>query len=648
MIPHGVISDDSIIYLRNSLMAGGSTDIISKKGNNDLSSEILGPLLTIILLLIIELLTSFWLSLPNPAPLYLTAVVYSSFHGGIRSGLVSAFITILYASYYFSEPGQYLLYSIRNEQDLLIVAFSAPTIAILVGLLNHRNRKAHEVIKTNAILNTQLNERKWAEEKVKKQKTYFQKLFQNSPEGIVILDENDLIQDANQSFIQMFGYKYFEVVGQHISELIVPPGLESEALMLSESVSRDAMIVQYETVRKRKDGTLLDVSILGSPIRAKGDRQEVYGIYRNISDQKRSEDALRQSEEKYRTIIETIEDGYFETDLEGCFVYMNHALARITGYDKRELLGLAHYHYMDKSSADKVFTTFNNVYKTGKPDRGVDWEITRKNGEKRFVEASVSLKNDLSGKPDGFRGIVRDVTERRRAADQIRESLREKEVLLTEIHHRVKNNMAVISSLLSMQSDYVKDEAYKALFRESENRIRSMAMIHEKLYQNETFSSIEFGAYTRELAQSLNDSLRPDKSEITVHVEAEEVFLDITTAVPCGLILNEILTNSFKHGFRGRNSGKIRLSLVKLDELIVLTVSDNGVGMPSEEEIASKGSLGMTLIFGLSMQLGAEMTIEGDKGTTYTLKFHRKAANEITGKDIPVAENKTESLGKAV
>ncbi|MFU8860098.1 MAG: PAS domain S-box protein [Cyclonatronaceae bacterium] len=618
---------------------------LPQAGNSGLSAEIIGPLLTVMLLILIELLTSNWLAIHNPAPLYITAIVYSAFKGGLRSGLVSALITVLYASYYFSEPGQYLVYSIRNEQDLVIIALIAPTIAVLVGILSHRNRKAQEVANTNAILNAQLKERKWAEEKIKKQKIYFQKLFDNSPEGIIILDENDVIQDANRSFLRMFGYKYQEVIGSTVNQLIVPEGMENEASDLTSRVSKEDLVVQNETVRRRKDGSLLDVSILGSPIRAKGDKKEVYGIYRDISEQKRSENALRQSEEKYRTIIETIEDGYFETNLEGDLVYINRALAEITGYERDILMGMGHYRYTDEENAAKVIKTFVKVYETGIPEMGVEWEIIRKNGEKRFVEASVSLKRDLAGKAEGFRGIVRDVTERRRAANQIRESLREKEVLLTEIHHRVKNNMAVISSLLSMQSDYVKDENYKNLFRESENRIRSMAMIHEKLYQNETFSSIEFGAYTRELAESLTDSLCTDKSGIRVTVEAEEVFLDIITAVPCGLILNEILTNSFKHAFSGRRSGEIVVSLTTSGDEIKLAVTDNGKGLPSEEEIAAKSSLGMTLIAGLSAQLGAYLKIESKKGTTFTLTFRKKSLDEALSRGQILKDEKVGLYG---
>ncbi|TVQ15899.1 MAG: PAS domain S-box protein [Balneolaceae bacterium] len=606
---------------------------LQKAGNSGLSAEIIGPLLTVMLLFMIELLTSNWLAIHNPAPLYITAVVYSAFKGGLRSGLVSALITVLYASYYFSEPGQYLVYSIRNEQDLVIIALIAPTIAVLVGILSHRNRKAQEVANTNAILNTQLKERKWAEENIKKQKIYFQKLFENSPEGIIIIDENDVIQDANRSFLTMFGYKYQEVVGNNVNKLIVPKGMEDEASELTSRVSKEDLVVQNETLRRRKDGSLLNVSILGSPIRAKGDKKEVYGIYRDISEQKRSEDALRQSEEKYRTIIETIEDGFFETNLEGEFVYINQALAEITGYKREVLIGMAHYRYTDEENAAKVIKTFVKVYETGIPELGVEWEIIRNNGDKRYVEASVSLKRDLAGKPEGFRGIVRDVTERRVAANQIRESLREKEVLLTEIHHRVKNNMAVISSLLSMQSDYVTDDNYKALFRESENRIRSMAMIHEKLYQNETFSSIEFGAYTRELAESLAESLSRGNSGINVSVEAEEVYLDMITAVPCGLILNEVLTNCFKHAFNGRKTGEIIVSLTTAGDQITLAVTDNGIGLPTQEEIAAKSSLGMTLISGLSAQLGADMAFKSKKGTTFMLTFKKKAINELLHQD---------------
>ncbi|SDL95041.1 PAS domain S-box-containing protein [Catalinimonas alkaloidigena] len=219
--------------------------------------------------------------------------------------------------------------------------------------------------------------------------------------------------------------------------------------------------------------------------------------------------------------------------------------------------------------------------------------------------------------------IGEEVTEQKKYEENLQAALQEKDVLLKEIHHRVKNNMSIISGLLSLQSSYVTDENTQRLFQESQNRIKSMALIHEKLYQSDTLSRIDFAAYLRELVNGIVGYYRLNK-DIQVAVEAEPVFVDINLAVPCGLIVNELISNAFKHAFEGRQQGRIRVAFHREKQGYALKVSDNGIGMREVPPKESTQSLGTTLIYALTAQLNADMDIITDEGTTYVIRFTEK------------------------
>ncbi|NEZ02973.1 EAL domain-containing protein [Wenzhouxiangella sp. XN201] len=249
----------------------------------------------------------------------------------------------------------------------------------------------------------------------------FRKLFESAPEGIVLLDNRDCIVRVNPGFLDMFGYRKDEVVGRPINSLIVDGGLDEEASDLTRRVI-DHQSIRKDTVRYRKDGTMLYVSILGHPVTLGEGQVGVYGIYRDVTEQKLSEEMLRQSEDKYRTIVETIEDGYFEVDLEGNFLFFNEALPRILDCDPEALKKITYRDLCTPATAERVYDICNVVFNTGQPNPGFSWEITDRQSKSRHLETSLSLLLSSNGTPAGFHGIVRDVSERVRAETALRES----------------------------------------------------------------------------------------------------------------------------------------------------------------------------------------------------------------------------------
>jgi PAS domain S-box-containing protein len=216
---------------------------------------------------------------------------------------------------------------------------------------------------------------------------------------------------------------------------------------------------------------------------------------------------------------------------------------------------------------------------------------------------------------------VTDITPQKNIEQQINASLNEKEILLSEIHHRVKNNLAVISGLLGMQSAYVEDEKSKMLFEESRNRIHSMALIHDRLYQHETLAKINFNSYISDLVEHIKESYTKVLNEITFSITCDDIFLDIKNAIPCGLILNELISNSCKHAFKENQKGEIKIVCTKMGEKFTMMVSDNGIGYDFQKELRESQSLGLTLIQALSEQVGGKVKTTSNNGTAYYLSF---------------------------
>lgn len=216
---------------------------------------------------------------------------------------------------------------------------------------------------------------------------------------------------------------------------------------------------------------------------------------------------------------------------------------------------------------------------------------------------------------------VRVLLQTRRLSVQVNQLLKDKEMLMKEIHHRVKNNLMVISSLLSLQSKYIKDEESKELFKESQNRAQSMALIHERLYRSIDMKSIDFADYIRSLTRDLFKTYSTQLGKIKLKMDVENVEIDIDNVVPLGLIINEMVTNSLKYAFPDDKDGSISINFHKKKDEYQLEVSDDGIGIDPEFELEKSDSLGMMLINSLTHQIGGELELERSPGTTFRIKF---------------------------
>lgn len=231
--------------------------------------------------------------------------------------------------------------------------------------------------------------------------------------------------------------------------------------------------------------------------------------------------------------------------------------------------------------------------------------------EAKIYEELGRLNNDLTN-------AQRELTKKNIQLEQLNQ---QKEMLIKEVHHRVKNNLMIISSLLNLQSSYLKDEESKEIFKESQNRAKSMALIHERLYRSTDLKNIDFKEYITTLANDLYRTYVKDPSRIGLELNIQEVNIDINSAIPLGLILNELVTNSMKHAFPGDRGGKISISFGKEEDEFVLKVSDDGIGFPPDLDYTKTNSLGMQLVTSLTSQLNGKLKLENSQGTQFTITF---------------------------
>lgn len=325
---------------------------------------------------------------------------------------------------------------------------------------------------------------------------------------------------------------------------------------------------------------------------------------------------LMQSEARLRMLTSQMPAVLWTTDTDLRFTSSLGMALTTLNLRANEVVGMTLFEYFQTDSPE--FMPIAAHYRALK---GVSMTYeTQWNG--RCFDSKVEPLHDVDGKLIGAIGIALDITERKLAEERFKISLKEKELLLKEIHNRVKNNLQVISSLLNLQAGYIKDEHARERFKESRDRLKAMALIHEKLYQSEDLTSIDFAGYIRNLVVHLFRSHQVNAHAVTLHLDVDPINLDIDRAMPCGLIINELVANSLTYAFPNGATGEIRIDFHEnAHKQIALTVGDNGIGLPTDLDFRDTESLGFQLVNTLADQIQGTITLERNGGTKFTLAF---------------------------
>ncbi len=496
------------------------------------------------------------------------------------------------------------------------------------GLETHVANRTAELVAANAELEREVSERKLAQAGLAEQRSFLRQVIDLNPNFVFAKDRQGRFSLVNQALADAYATSVESLLGKTVADLI-PNATEAESFRdndLDVIVTLTEQFVPEEVFTDSKGEVRWLQTIKRPIVSADGTAQQMLGIATDITARKQAEQALRDSEERFRQIAENIREVFWITEPQhNTLLYISPAYEEVWGRTCSDLseVSLMWQNTVHPEDHPSVLEAARKVQVGG--DYDLEYRIVRPDGNIRWVRDRAFSIADGSGNVYRVAGVLDDVTERKQALEQIKTSLHEKEVLLKEIHHRVKNNMQVITSLLSLQSKTIGDGQALAVFQDSQNRVKSMALIHETLYQSKDLSRINFAEYLKKLVAHVSRSYRIRPDSVKIQVDVDDVSLPIDTAVPCGLIINELASNSLKYAFPADRKGEINITFARVNGDYVLRVSDTGVGLPANFDPDTGKSLGMKLVRTLTTQLCGEIECRNGVGTTFEITFpHEK------------------------
>ncbi len=451
-------------------------------------------------------------------------------------------------------------------------------------------------------------------------------MFDSAPDAYFLSDSRGKFIDGNRAAERLSGYTREELAGMGFPNLqsLSPNQAETVRSFLVDNARR-LPTGPHEFVLRRKDGTEIIGEVRTVPVSIRGE-DCILSITRDISERHKEAESLEESRRRLSTLIGNLPGMAYRCakDPQRTMEFISDGCLELTGYRPEDIVANAEISYADlilEEDGKWVRDTVELGLAHRRPFQMVYRIRTASSGVKWVWEKGMGIFGDDGGL-QALEGFISDITERKRAEEALRTSLGEKEVLLREVHHRVKNNLQVVVSLLNLQSQNVPDESVREIFKESRNRIRSMALVHERLYQSSDLSYVDFAEYLRRLTTHLFHSYGLDAGRIELEVEAGDVRLDVNTAVPLGLIINELVSNALKHAFPDGRRGKIAIGLKPLEgKRFRLAVSDDGAGFPEGVDFRNTESLGMQIVTMLAEQLEGELALERGAGTKFVLTF---------------------------
>ncbi|MFA4876990.1 MAG: PAS domain S-box protein [Methanoregula sp.] len=491
-------------------------------------------------------------------------------------------------------------------------------------------------------------------------------IVQNMAEGVALVNARDSrIVYANPRFESMFGYTTGELIGRPFSSINAPG--EKGALTVADTIITSLKqngIWSGELLNTRKDGATLwssaNVSTFHHP---------AYGpvwiwVQMDITERKHVELELESAMQRLEAAHRIAHIGTWNWEMETDTVTWSDEMYNIAGRDVSlpAPTYAEHPQIYSPASWERLSSAVTRTLKNGEPYI-LELEIIRPDGSTRWVNAYGDVNRDENKKVTGLHGMIQDITVHYAAAEltkafgenlerevarktsdltdvnqrllveigiridaekQLTQSVGQKEILIREVHHRVKNNLQIIISLLNLQSRYMTDEKTLAAFKESQNRVRAMALVHEKLYQSADLATIDLDNYLRFLGDNLFQFLGMSGKGITLNMDIRDIFLPIDTAIPMGLIINELISNSLKYAFPLGRTGEISIAIHRQDTTLSIRFKDNGIGIPEDFNWRNAESLGLRLVCSLVEQLDGTIELDRSSGTAFTIVVEEK------------------------
>ncbi len=475
---------------------------------------------------------------------------------------------------------------------------------------------AHGGLVSTYSLVIDITDRVKALNKVQRSMQSFRDLFDSISDAIYLINDDGIIVGANKGTELTYGYKVSEIIGADHKILGAAGKFDPERLkQISESEGNKGS-QKLDGWGKKINGEVFPTELLVS----KGiyfEQEVLIIIERDISERKLAEEELKKREHLLNDLFNTSPLGIALLNKHNEVIEVNKGFEELFGYTVAEIEGL---------ELDRLIVPEQDIPEAKQLSETPyveDLVTKRKSKSGELIDViiyavPIIIDNNMLYKY----GIYVDITDRKNIEEQLRSSLKEKEVLLAEIHHRVKNNLAVITGLLELQSYTVNNEDAITILKDSQMRIQSIALVHEKLYDTEDFSEIKVENYIKELARTVKQAMGSQSVPVDIQFEMDEIYLPITQAIPCGLILNEVLTNSYKHAFSDREEGIVQILFKKESDHLLFIIRDNGVGFDMESPKKTR-SLGMKLVKTLTKQLNGTLEVSTESGSEFAFRFKK-------------------------
>jgi PAS domain S-box-containing protein len=455
-----------------------------------------------------------------------------------------------------------------------------------------------------------LTERKQAEDALRRSEATNRAFVRAIPDVMYRMSRNGTLLDYNAPENEDLPHLVDWAIGETVSEALSP----EVARPALQCIERALQTGEIQVLERR---LLIQGEMRDQEVRfvANGP-DEVLAIARDTTVRKQAEEEVR----KLYRAVEHVSVAVALTDTQGRFEYVNPAFTRITGYTLEEVAGQKPSILKSGWTSPEGYRQLWETIGAGEEWRG-EFHNKRKDGGLFWVSASISPIKNTDGIITHYIAVEEDITERKRDEDRLRASLDEKEVLVKEINHRVKNNLQIISSLLSLQSRDILDQRARQAFKVSQDRIKAMALVHEMLYQSEDLGRIDFGEYLQTLTTDLYNAFGLSAQGIDLKVDVDRIFFGVDTGIPCGLIVNELVSNALKHAFPGGASGEICVSVRGEDDRYTMVVKDNGVGLPEGMDFRQTTTLGLTIVNALAQQIKGAIDFSSVGGSEIKITF---------------------------
>lgn len=453
----------------------------------------------------------------------------------------------------------------------------------------------------------------------------YQRLFENANDGIFII-KNDKFVDCNEQVLNIFGLSSRDqILGK--TPVDFSPERQPDGQLSSQKASQKIKKAFngepqiFEWRHTTLEGNPVDVEVSLNRLQLV-EGTFVQAIVRDLTEQKKAQEKLRKSEELFRKLFLKAPGAMVMIDPENRVQKVNKSFEELFGYAEEELLGQDIDTIIVGDEKDQIVPRM--------PDKGFQEDkfftdiirYTKEGEQLNMLLGAIPVY--LDGEAIAGFGIYVDITEQKKYEEQLQQSLEEKQVLLEEIHHRVKNNLAIISGMLQLQAFEAENEQVRNALNNGQLRIQSIGIVHELLYQSENFINISFEDYINKLIKTIRKTLSFDHQHIEVAVDTGDVLLDINQAIPSAILINELVTNAYKHAFDEMQSGIIEIKLRESEGTITIIIRDNGKGLPEGFSVEEHTSIGINLIDTLTKQLEGDLSYKSERGTEFRVEFENK------------------------